>query len=257
MKRIWICLLALICLCGTALAEASHVYDPSGIFSAQETAQLESAAQSIRETYGVDLLLAIMDEDISMEAEDYAPELYANLRGQDAQEDYGAFAVDLHGRTYGFDAEGRLGRAMNDYGARSVEKLLLRYLADGDYLGAMNAWIDLAERLCNPATAPSAGVRRQPLSPLEFAGKYIAFILIGAIVIAGIVVGVMISKLKTAKFQSAANAYVVDNSLELRTATEHFLYETVTRRKIERNPPNNGGGASHSSSSSCHGGGHF
>lgn len=251
MKRILICVLVLMCLFSAALAETSHVYDPSGIFSAKERAGLEADAQALMDEYGVDLLLAITREPIGMEAYDYAPEIYAELRGADACADYGVFAVDLAGRTYGFDAEGQLGRAMNDYGGSRVENLLLRYLSNGDYLGAMNAWIDLARTLSNPANGYG-----QPVTPLAFAADYIVFILIGAMVIAGIMVGIMISKLKTAKFQSAANAYVVENSMQLRTATEHFLYETVTQRKIERSN-SNGGGGSHSSSSSCRGGGHF
>ena len=251
MKRILIIALALMCLFGSALAETAHVYDPSGVFSAKEQADLEAGAQALMEEYGVDLLLAITRKSIGMEAYDYAPEIYAELRGADACEDYGVFAVDLAGRTYGFDAEGQLGRAMNDYGGNRVENLLVGYLSDGEYLGAMNAWIDLARTLSDPANGYG-----QPVTPLAYAAGYLVFILIGAMVIAGIVVGVMISKLKTAKFQSAANAYVVENSMQMRTATEHFLYETVTRRKIERNT-SNGSSGSHSSSSSCRGGGHF
>lgn len=252
MKRILICVLALMCLFGTALAETSHVYDPSGVFSAGEQAGLEARAQALMDEYGVDLLLAITRKPIGMEAYDYAPEIYAELRGTDASENYGVFAVDLAGRTYDFDAEGQLGRAMNDYGGnRRVEDMLVGYFSDGDYLGAMNAWIELAAELSDPANGYG-----QPVTPLAYAAGFIVFILIGAMVIAGIAVGVMISKLKTAKFQSAANAYVVENSLRMRTATEHFLYETVTRRKIERSSSSSGGG-SHSSSSSCRGGGHF
>ena len=250
MKRILICVLALFCLFGCALAESAHVYDPSGVFSARETAKLEADAAALMDEYGVDLLLAITSQPIGMEAYDYAPVLYAELRGEDACEDYGVFVVDLAGRTYGFDAEGQLGRAMNDYGGSRVEDMLVGYLSDGEYLGAMNAWIDLAQTISDPANGYG-----QPVTPLAYAARYIVFILIGAMVIAGITVGVMIGKLKTAKFQSAANAYVVENSLQMRTATEHFLYETVTRRKIERS--NSSGGSSGSSSSSCRGGGHF
>ena len=59
MKRILICVLALMCLFGAALAETPHVYDPSGIFSAKERASLEADAQALMDEYGVDLLLAI------------------------------------------------------------------------------------------------------------------------------------------------------------------------------------------------------
>ena len=251
MRRILICILALLCLFGSALAESAHVYDPSGVFSAREAAELEADAAALMDKYGVDLLLAITSQPIGMEAYDYAPVLYSDLRGEDAREDYGVFLVDLAGRTYGFDAEGQLGRAMNDYGGnRRVEDMLVGYLSDGEYFGAMRAWIDLAQTLSDPANGYG-----QPVTPPVYAARYIVFILIGAMIIAGITVGVMIGKLKTAKFQSAANAYVVENSLQMRTATEHFLYETVTRHKIERS--NSSGGSSGSSSSSCRGGGHF
>lgn len=255
MKKVLICLLALMWLSGCALAESFHVYDPSGVLNDQETAALESRAQRLWEEYGVDLLLGVTTDPIGMEAEDYAPRLYADRRGEEAQENYGVVLIDLCDRTYGFRTEGALGRAMNRYGARNVENLLLRYLADGEYYGAMDAWLGLVSDLCQP-DSKYGDAQAKPLTPLEFAGQYIVFVFIGALVISGIVVGIMISKMKTARFQSAANAYVVENSMELRTATEHFLYETVTRRKIERNTHTNGGG-SHSGSNTCSGGGHF
>jgi len=93
-------------------------------------------------------------------------------------------------------------------------------------------------------------------SAFEVAGEFIVFILIAAAVIAGIVLAVMIGKLKTAKFARAAGDYVVKDSLNLNGSSDIFLYETVTRRKIQTQ---SSGGRSGSSGggSRTRGGGSF
>ena len=56
-----------------------------------------------------------------------------------------------------------------------------------------------------------------------------------ALIVALIVVGVLKSQLKQAAHQSAAVNYIKDGSFELQQRSDHFLYESTTRRKIETN----------------------
>lgn len=58
-----------------------------------------------------------------------------------------------------------------------------------------------------------------------------------ALIAAFIVVGVLIGELKQAEFQSAAASYVREGSFGLDVSSDHFLYRTTHRRKIETNQP--------------------
>jgi len=56
-----------------------------------------------------------------------------------------------------------------------------------------------------------------------------------ALIAAVIVVGVLMGELKQAVFQSAAADYVREGSFALQVRSDHFLYRTTQRRRIERN----------------------
>lgn len=259
MKKAMILLLAIAWLmgCGAVAQAQEYVYNPSGILSEETVEALSRRADELSEAYDIDLLLAMLDESVGMNAEAYAPTLYAQLRGEAAREDYGVLVINLYDRTYGFDAEGRLGRAMNVYGARNVESMLAGYLSKENFSGAMAGWVELAADLAAQGFDGSV----PPPSAFEIANGMVGWILALAALIAALAVLGMKSMLKTAKFQPRADSYIVENSLNVQTASEFYLYETVTRRKIERESSSPAGrGGSHSSSgssSSCRGGGSF
>jgi len=56
-----------------------------------------------------------------------------------------------------------------------------------------------------------------------------------ALIAALAVVGVLKGQLKQAAHQSAASNYIKEGSFKLQARSDHFLYETKTRRKIETN----------------------
>lgn len=65
-------------------------------------------------------------------------------------------------------------------------------------------------------------------------------LIIAALIVALIVVIMMRAQLKTAKLNNAAESYVRDDSFKLSIKQDQFLYETVSRRKIEK-PDENAG----------------
>ena len=56
-----------------------------------------------------------------------------------------------------------------------------------------------------------------------------------AAIVALAVVGALKGQLKQAAQQSTAHSYIHDGSFYLDVNTDHFLYESTTRRKIENN----------------------
>lgn len=230
MKRFLICLIALFCLTVPALADDSFIYDPADVFSAEEELRMEESLSVLRETYGVDTLIAFTDQSMGMDAYDYVPYIYSQLRGSDARPDAAILAVCLDNRTYRLEATGRVIPAMEHYGWDDADMRVQSLLAQNNYFGAAAAWVDILTDACTPKP------------PFVEALEYMPFVVIIAVLIAAVVVVTMVKQLKTAKHQSAAAAYVVQNSLKLRDASEVFLYETVTVRKIEQSSNSSGGG---------------
>ena len=75
------------------------------------------------------------------------------------------------------------------------------------------------------------------------------------LIVAIIVVGIMISKLKTVRMQPAASSYFKDGSLNITENRDLFLYNTVSRREKPKNNSNGSGSSTHKSSSGAtHGG---
>ena len=92
-----------------------------------------------------------------------------------------------------------------------------------------------------------------PREPLSFIWIPIS-IGIG-VTLALIIVGVMKSKLKTVRFQTAANSYMKKGSLALTESSDLFLYHTVTRTAKPESSSSSGGSSTHrSSSGTTHGG---
>ena len=230
MKRFLICLIALLYLAAPAMADSAYIYDPADVFTSEEEMRMNESLNALWETYGVDTLIAVTDQSMGMDAYDYVPYIYSEIRGVDAQPDAAIFAVCLDNRTYRLEATGRVISAMEHYGWDSADARVQRLLSQNDYSGAAAEWVRILTAACTPN------------SPFAAALEYMPFVAVIAILIAAITVVVMVKQLKTAKHQSAAAAYVVQNSLKLRDASEIFLYETVTVRKIESSNSGGGGG---------------
>ena len=85
---------------------------------------------------------------------------------------------------------------------------------------------------------------------------WIPISLVVGVVLSLMVVGTMKSKLKTVRFQAAANNYVKAGSMNLTERRDIFLYNTMTKTKKEKNDSSSGGGSStHTTSSGSTAGG--
>lgn len=69
-----------------------------------------------------------------------------------------------------------------------------------------------------------------------FDGMMMGVSAFAALLIAFIVVAGLKAQLNQAEFQSAAGNYLSDDTFELSARSDHFLYRTTERRKIERTP---------------------
>ncbi|HPY94766.1 MAG TPA: hypothetical protein PLR12_05015, partial [Clostridia bacterium] len=110
-------------------------------------------------------------------------------------------------------------------------------LSNQDYYGAFSDYIRYVKRLQVPA------------SGVELLTEYMPYVLIAGLVIGLVYALVLKSRMNIAKFRYDADAYVVPNSLNLHTVQDLYLYQTVTRTKIESSSGSKGSGGGFSSGS--------
>ena len=137
------------------------------------------------------------------------------------------------------------GKCENMVSATSIGDRIGSDLSDGNYAAAFKAYAN--------------EVKREIFHETSFFNPTRLGVAVGiGFVIALIIVGTMKAKLKSVRFQPAANNYLKPGSLNVTLAQEHFLYTTVTR--TARPKENDSSSGSHTSSGGVShggGGGHF
>lgn len=146
--------------------------------------------------------------------------------------------------------------AFTDAGIQYIGNKLKEPLSDEDYAAAFNTFAELCDDFITKArTGTPYDSSNMPKEPMK-RGWILVAIIVGFI-LSFITVGNMKGKLKTVRFQPAANSYMKAGSMNITESRDMFLYNTVTRTaKPKANDSDSEGSSTHTSSSgSTHGGG--
>lgn len=157
---------------------------------------------------------------------------------------------DWYMATYGYAIT-----AFTDAGIQYIGEEMTGDLSDGDFAAAFDIFADECDDFITQAkTGEPYDIDNEPQKPMSWI--WIPISLVAGIVLSLIVVGTMKSKLKTVRFQAAANNYVKAGSMNLTESRDIFLYNTMTKTKKEKNDSSSGGGSStHTTSSGSTAGG--
>ena len=141
-----------------------------------------------------------------------------------------------------------------DAGIRYIGEQIRPQLADGDYLGAFENYIELCDDFIDQANSGEAydtdHMPKKPLSAIWLGLSFAAGL--GAALLA---VGSMKSQLKSVGMQREARDYIRPGSLQVTSGGDYFLYRTIHRTEKPK-PKSSGGSSTHTSSSGrTHGGG--
>ena len=142
-----------------------------------------------------------------------------------------------------------------DAGIQYIGDKIKEHLSDGDYADAFNTFAELCDDFIAKARAgkpyDSGNMPKEPMKP-----GWILVAIIAGFILSFITVGAMKGKLKTVRFQPAANSYMKAGSMNITESRDMFLYNTVTRTAKPKDNDSGGGSSTHTSSSgSSHGGG--
>lgn len=242
----------------TVCAEnTDKVVDGADLLTDSEEQSLERYIKDVIEKhdFGYDIAVVTVDSTDGKSAEAYADDYYDyNYYGYDSEGSGLLLLVDMGGRNWHISTKGKGIRAFTDYGISQIGDEVADRLGDGDYYGAFKKFADMADSYIDKyessGKAYDVGNR-----PKDYGRIFMISLAIGLIA-ALIVCLCMKGQLRTAVKQTAARVYIKSGSMRVNSARDIFLYNTVSKTKIETNSGGGGGSSTHTSSSgSTHGGG--
>ena len=261
-KKIITALFALI-VCVTiaisafAAGDLPRLVDNADLLSAGEESALLAKLNEISERQQADIVVVTVDTLDGKTSMDYADDFYDyNGYGYGADKDGVLLLISMEDRDWWMSTTGYGITAITDAGIEYISDAFLSDLSDGDYADTFTTYAELCDDFFTQAKAGTPyDVGHMPKQPFNIARNLLIAVIVGFI-IALIVTSVMKGKLKTVRFQSAANNYVKANSMNVTESRDLYLYTHIDRRVRPKETSSSGGSSTHTSSSgSTHGGG--
>lgn len=266
-----IMLLPVLILHVHAASDLPMVADNADLLSASEEQALEEKAQSLRSEYELDVVIVTADSLGGKSAQDYADD-YFDQNGYGYGSNYNGilFLISMAEQEWYISTCGDTIYAVTDYGVQQLGDIVVGYLADGDYYGGFNAFMDA---LTSYLDAYQNGSSIDGYA--DYSGDYyhgdrdevvyyekdtspnlFVSLMIGA-VSAAVVILIMRSSMNTKRQQRGASSYLKPGSFHLRSHQDMFLYSNVSKVRRQQNNGSSGGGSSvhRSSGGRRHGGG--
>lgn len=266
-KKIWMVLFTLVlCLCVSAPAFAEdtagftgdkdRVVDDADLLSDSEETALREKLEEIRVRQKMDIVIVTAKTLNGATPANYADDTYDyDGYGYGNNRDGLLLLISMEDRDWYISTTGYGITAFTDAGIQYIGNKIKEQLSDGDYAAAFNTFAELCDDFITRARTgkpyDSGNMPKEPMKP-----GWILVAIIAGFVLSFITVGTMKSKLKTVRFQPAANSYMKAGSMNITESRDMFLYNTVTRTAKPKDSDSSGGSSTHTSSSgSSHGGG--
>ena len=180
--------------------------------------------------------------------------------------DYGGFGygedkdgllllISMEDRNWYISTHGYGITVFTDAGIQYIGEQMKPDLSAGNYAAAFDTFLKLCnEFVLKARSGDPYDLHNLPREPFDLIWLPISIVV--GFVIAFFAVGGMKAKLKTVRFQAAANSYMKEGSLNITDSRDLFLYHTVTRSARPKSSSSSGGSSTHTSSSGeTHGGG--
>ena len=275
----------LLCLClsvllpfpAAAQSTEPYIVDDADLLTPDQEAALEAMAESIGDEYQIYPIIVTVDSLNGAYVESFADDYYDNNYGYDSGI---LLLLAMDTREWAISTCGDAIYALTDYGLQELFSAMAGYLSENEFYEAFDAYLSELPRyfeafeMGEPIDGYQGGYdgpgtyepgsrddviyydRAPGLS--DYLRIIFLSLLIGAAV-GGIAILVMRGQMNTAKAQSGASSYLVDNSFDLTRRLDIFLYSRVnrTRRAQDSNGGRGGGSSVHRSSGGrSHGGSH-
>ena len=259
--RLLTVLLVLLLGCGLAFSvladepwegwESSRLMDEDDRLSDSERQELLTRLDTLSEQYQMDLVIVTAPT-----LGDYSPQKFADYTflhygfGQGEDEDGVLLVVCMESRDWYIATHGRAISIFTDSIIQSLGESMSGDLADNDFASAFDTYLNKCEfYLDEDANSYEGEDTFYP--PLI----YLPICLLIGFIIALIAVAVMKHKLKSVRFQPAADSYVTPDSMQVTESSDLFLYSTVSQVARPKDNDSSSGSSTHTTSDSTFGGG--
>lgn len=280
MKRllsILLCALLISSMCVSAAAAPPLVVDEADLLSDWEVSELESKAQALSESYGMDVVILTVWSLDGKTSDYYAQDYYTeNLYGQGSDYSGVMLLLSMEYRDWAIITCGDGNFVLTDYGIESIFSDISGYLAQDAYYDAFDTWLDELVRYFeayedgepidgfggfydgpgsyNPIEGDDHIYYDEPAGFGDYVKAFLIALVIG-LVVAGITLLVMRGKMNTARQQHGAASYLCQGTYDLHRHQDIFLYSQVS--KVRRSNESSGGGGGGSTVRSGGGGRSF
>lgn len=230
-----------LCMGSVAFAKdhPDRVVDDAGLLTEREISSLMSRLDEISEKYDIDVAVVTVESFSQSSAMAAADDYFDyNHYGLGSDEAGVMLFISTSGRDWWITTKGQAINIFSDSDIESIGDNVTDYMRDDNYAAAFNKFADLCEDEIVDAFT-------------YHWGRYLVISIIIGLIVGGIYILVLMSKLKTVAPNNRAANYVVPGSLNVTHGHEMFLYQTldVTARPTESSSTHT------SSSGSTHGGG--
>ena len=205
--------------------EYPRVIDNAELLSADERELLTSKLDEISTRQKVDVTVVTTDTLDGLTVSDYAERFYESHNyGYGPDKDGTILLISMEDHDWYMATYGYAITAFTDAGIQYIGEEMTGDLSDGDFAAAFDRFADECDDFITQAkTGEPYDIDNEPQKPMSWI--WIPISLVAGIVLSLIVVGTMKSKLKTVRFQAAANNYVKAGSMNLTESRDIFLYK--------------------------------
>jgi uncharacterized protein len=261
-------LLSLAFPASAAESEGPWVMDDAGLLTSENIEFLTERIRTLRQELELEIVIVTTYGTGSKNVQQYADDFYdENGYGWGETNSGILLLVDMEAREWYMSTCGEAIYIFTDYGLDQLGETILPWLSQGYYHQAFLFWVNALPEYVEAYRnqSPVDGY----VEPDEYESPYgeevvyyddfsienpFPIALVIGLAVAAITVGIMRSRMNTARLQTGAVDYLKKDSFRLRQRSDMFLYSRVSRRA--RPKQNSGGGSSvhRSSGGARHGG---
>jgi len=234
------------------------VTDLTGTLTDSQKEQLNTRAERISEQYRCNVAIYVEDgmggyNDASLRAERIFTEFEL---GQGSDRSGILLYLSTAERDYYLLAYGYGNTAFTDYGKDvMLDNHILPLLANNRYYEAFSAYLDKAEEFLSAARNGTPFDRHtDPNAQGTSILVKLAIVILIPLFIAFLICSVWKSQMKTARIAATACEYIPPGGFQLTGSADTFLYQTITRTKIQSSSSSGGGTTTNSRGFSGRGG---
>ncbi len=228
-------LILTLCLIGTmcfsSLAADMYVYDESGLLAAEELVALDAQAAAVSEKHGCGVYVIAVNNYKDYSTSDVyttATEMYHGLGlGEGAEREGILLMLSMSGRDYATFFYGeKVGYAFDEYGQIQLEDQFLDDFADNRWYDGFSDYVSVCDEYLGLAAEGN---------PVREDNSLMYVVAIGAaIVLAFVTTNGLKASMNSVHKGGSAASYATNEGLQLTVRGDYFLFNTQTRRKIER-----------------------